>query len=152
MFSVIIAAVASIAITPGAVPTVHNIHPDEAAWIQEIKDDRPEPVQIILDHYHAPRPPAPLAPDYIETLIQTYFLEPDWDWARRVSYCESGWDANAKNPYSSASGLFQHLASYWEQRSAWAGWGEADIFDPEANVAVAAWLYYDGGPGHWVCK
>jgi len=147
----ILSLVAPLVITPGAVPAVHNVHPDETAWIEEIKEARPEP-PIIMPRAYAPRPPAPLAPEYVEALIQTYFLEADWDWARRVGRCESGWDANAKNPNSSASGLFQHLARYWEQRSAWAGWGGADIFDPEANVAVAAWLYYDGGPSHWVCK
>lgn len=71
----------------------------------------------------------------------------------RVMACESGGNPLAKNPRSSASGLFQHLARLWPERSVKAGWPGADIFDPEANIAVAAWLYYyGGGPGHWVCK
>jgi hypothetical protein len=49
-----------------------------------------------------------------------------------------------------ASGLFQHLASMWPERSAAAGWSGADVFDPVANTAVAAWLVYDfGGWSHW---
>lgn len=85
-------------------------------------------------------------------LISKYFQPGDVPWAMRVMACESGGDPNAKNPTSTASGLFQHLASYWDGRSVAAGWGGADIFDPEANVAVAAWLFYTGGPSHWVCK
>ena len=71
----------------------------------------------------------------------------------RVIACESGGNPNAKNSGSSASGLFQHLAAkYWVSRSASAGWAGASVFDPEANVAVAAWLQRTGGWGHWVCK
>lgn len=62
---------------------------------------------------------------------------------------ESGGNPDATNPRSSASGLFQHLARYWPDRAVAAGWGGADVFDPEANVAVAAWLHASGGVGHW---
>ncbi len=87
------------------------------------------------------------------TLVEKYFQPADIPWAMRVMACESGGNPLAKNPRSSASGLFQHLARLWPERSVKAGWPGADIFDPEANIAVAAWLYYyGGGPGHWVCK
>lgn len=56
---------------------------------------------------------------------------------------------NSYNPTSGASGLFQHLPKYWTDRSAKAGWSGADIFDPRANIAVAAWLQRTGGWGHW---
>ena len=153
MIPLILTLAAAVVIPPGAVPVVADVHPNETQWIQEIKESRRGSAPILLlAPQSAPRLPHPLAPAYIETLIQTYFLEPDWEWARRVSFCESGWDASAKNPNSSASGLFQPLARYWDQRSAWYGWAGADIFDPVANTAVSAGLYYDGGPGHWVCK
>ena len=73
--------------------------------------------------------------------------------ALAVMGCESGGNPNAKNPYSSASGLFQHLATYWPERSAQAGLAGASIWSPSANIAVAAWLS-DGGSdwSHWVCK
>lgn len=85
-------------------------------------------------------------------LVETYFLPADVPWAMRVMACESGGNPLAKNPNSSASGLFQHLARYWDARSAKAGWAGASIWDPEANIAVAAWLYYNSGPQHWTCK
>ena len=61
-----------------------------------------------------------------------------------------GYDGTAA---TRASGLFQHVPAYFAARAAAAGWAGADIFDPEANVAVAAWLVYNGwdaaGAPHW---
>jgi hypothetical protein len=85
-------------------------------------------------------------------VVDTYFAEDRVDWALRIMECESRGDPNAKNPNSSASGLFQHLARLWPDRAAAAGWADADVFDPFANIAVAAWLLENGGPSHWVCK
>ena len=85
-------------------------------------------------------------------LVTIHFPSDRVDWALRIIECESHGEPNAKNPRSSASGLFQHLASLWDERAAAAGWAGADVFDPQANIAVAAWLLENGGPGHWVCK
>lgn len=115
---------------------------------------RPDPiVQYVSTGRAAAKPSSrPLPPVQVEALIRTYFQPADVEWALRVSFCESGWDASAKNPTSSASGLFQHLARFWDDRSARAGWAGASIWDAEANTAVAAWLFVTGGPSHWVCK
>ena len=85
-------------------------------------------------------------------LVSIHFPSDRVDWALRIIECESHGDPDAKNPRSTASGLFQHLASLWSERAAEAGWAGADVFDPQANIAVAAWLLETGGPGHWVCK
>lgn len=85
-------------------------------------------------------------------LVAAYFPS-DWvEWALRIIQCESRGDPNAENPTSGAAGLFQHIPRYWEERSAKAGWAEASIWDPEANVAVAAWLLGAGGTSNWTCK
>ncbi len=85
-------------------------------------------------------------------LVTKYFRAADVDTALRIMSCESGGNPSAKNPNSSASGLFQHLGKYWTGRSAAAGFFGASIFDPEANVATAAWLRdQKGGWAHWVC-
>ncbi len=87
------------------------------------------------------------------TLVASYFRPGDVDRALRIMRCESGGNPNAKSPISSASGLMQHLGKYWSSRSSSAGWAGASIFDPTANVAVAAWLRdQPGGWGHWVCR
>ena len=86
-------------------------------------------------------------------LVEAFFASGDVSRAMSVIGCESGGDPNAKNRYSTASGLFQHLASYWGQRSELAGYSGSDVFDPLANVAVAAWLVYDGGGWtHWAAS
>lgn len=83
-------------------------------------------------------------------LVAAYFGPNEVERALRVIYCESSGDPSAKNPSSSASGLFQHLRRFWGERSVDAGWAGADIFDPEANIAVASWLVYQGGGwSHW---
>ncbi len=85
-------------------------------------------------------------------VVAMYFPQDRIDWALRIMECESKGDPNAKNPNSSASGLFQHLARLWPPRAEAAGFGGYDVFDPFANIAVAAWLLENGGPSHWVCK
>ncbi len=103
-------------------------------------------------HSHPPR-------SYSEGVEQwrglvTIYFPAEWvEWGLTIMSCESGGNPLAKSPISTASGLFQHLASYWQDRSARAGWAGADIFNPEANIAVAAWLL-DGGKGwrHWECR
>ena len=67
-----------------------------------------------------------------------------------IVWCESRYDPGAVNPSSHASGLFQHIPRFWNERSEKAGVPGASIFDPEANTAVAAWLRYsNGGWKHW---
>ncbi len=85
-------------------------------------------------------------------LVARYFPPADVDTAMRILNCETGGtgNPNSYNDRSGASGLFQHLPKYWESRSTLAGWAGASIFDPEANVAVSAWLAKDSW-FHWTC-
>ena len=88
-----------------------------------------------------------------QPLVEHFFDPEDVQRALDVISCESGGDPYAKNPSSSASGLFQHLGSEWDRRAYGAGWYQSDIFDPVANVAVAAWLVYEGGGwSHWLAS
>lgn len=83
-------------------------------------------------------------------LVEAFFAPDDVERALRVMQCESHGNPVAKNPRSTASGLFQHLASMWPPRAEAAGFGGSDVFDPVANVATAAWLVYEGGGwSHW---
>lgn len=92
----------------------------------------------------------------LSDLIQEYFEPEDWDWALTVAFCESSAQSHhttsdAVNPSSGASGWFQHLPKFWEERSRKAGIPDADILDPEANVLVASWLLYETPQqtSHW---
>lgn len=112
------------------------------------------PEHVIDDHAAPAWPTGPGAEGW-RPLVELFFQADDVDRAVRIMSCESRGDADARNPRSGASGLFQHMPRYWGSRSAAAGYAGASIFDPEANVAVAAWLVYDydhGGWHHWVCR
>lgn len=83
-------------------------------------------------------------------LVAAYFAQADVGRALWVIHCESSGDASAVHDSSQASGLFQHLPKFWDDRSSKAGRAGALIMDPDANVAVAAWLVYSGGGWrHW---
>ena len=86
-------------------------------------------------------------------LVARYFRPGDVATAMRILACENTQgNPSAKNPRSSATGLFQHLARYWTARSAAAGVPGSSRTDPVANVIVAAWLRDQrGGWNHWTC-
>lgn len=63
----------------------------------------------------------------------------------RIMDCESGGNPKAKNPRSSATGLFQILA-FWQK--AWPG----DYTDPWTNAAVAYQIWLTQGYAAWVCR
>ena len=106
-----------------------------------------------------PRPPAaaPPAPSGAGADIQRIILDAfaplgsaAQQWALRIAKCESGYNPNAVNRSSGASGLFQFLPSTW--RGTPQGSAGASVFDPVANAQAAAWLYQRSGPGQWVCS
>lgn len=93
-------------------------------------------------------------------LVEKYFPADRVNEAMRVMACESRGNPNAKNPSSTATGLFQFLDGTWAWMSVLSGWSGYSRLDPEANVAVAAYLVdfsirsgHPGGAwGHWECK
>lgn len=104
-----------------------------------------------------PPPPVPRVRTYSpqverwRSLIEAHFDSADIPWAMRVMNCESMGDPSAQNPTSTADGLFQFLDGTWAETP----YAHLSKFDPEANIAAAAWLLRDspwGGPQHWVCK
>jgi hypothetical protein len=90
--------------------------------------------------------------DYVDA-----FFEPeDKDLILRIVWCEStGYpedtSSDAINKSSGASGWFQHLPKFWEERTEAAGIAGAEILDPVANVLVASYLFYHTPQrsGHW---
>jgi soluble lytic murein transglycosylase-like protein len=57
----------------------------------------------------------------------------------RIVVCESGGNPNAHNP-SGASGLTQQMPQFWPGRAAAAGLPGASVYDPTANLEVAAMM------------
>jgi hypothetical protein len=69
-------------------------------------------------------------------------------WALRVAKCESGYNPNAVNRGSGASGLFQFMPATWASMPQ----HNQSVFNPLANAQAAAVLYARSGPGQWSCK
>lgn len=79
------------------------------------------------------------------------------EWALRIIDCESEGYKWAKNPHSTAAGLFQFLRSTWNMGPAkhfgWPSYDTGAVYDPDLNIAGAAWLYANwGGTSQWECK
>lgn len=89
-------------------------------------------------------------PEVMESLIQkaSEKYNADLNWMKRVMYCESHGNANAYNARSHASGLYQFLPSTWRTTP----YGSESIWDAEAQVNAAAWMYAQGRAREWSCK
>ena len=98
----------------------------------------------------------PVVVPTLRSLIRSYFKLEDREWAERVAFCESSAEPDdvfsfAVNSSSRASGWFQHLPKFWEERTEAIGLSGVSIADPEAQVRVAAYLLYETAQGrsHW---
>jgi hypothetical protein len=91
-------------------------------------------------------------------LVSDYFRAGIVDDALAVMDCESRGNPLALNPVSGAAGLFQFIPNTWEWASENAGFAGASPFEPEANIASAAWLVErsievgEGAWSHWNCR
>jgi len=100
-------------------------------------------------------PPSPLidwrpSVERWRPLVAAYFSPGEVEHALAIIRCESLGDPEALNPSSGTAGLFQHRPAYWPARSSASGWAGHSPYEPEANVAVAAWLVHHGGGWvHW---
>lgn len=74
----------------------------------------------------------------------------DENLAVNIARCESDLDPGAKNPYSSAGGLFQDLTSTWLSTLKRMGLPEnLDRYDAQTSIMVNMWLLSTDGSGHW---
>ncbi len=91
-------------------------------------------------------------------LVETYFPGDLVEEALSIIDCESNGDPDVRNRRSGASGLFQFIPGTWVHASDQAGFAGFSPFEPEANVAAAAWLVgysLDAGAApwaHWTCR
>ena len=93
-------------------------------------------------------------------LVEQYFPPELVEDALSVMECESQGNPLAQHPGTLATGLFQFIPNTWNWASDRAGWGGHSAFEPEANVAAAAWLVaatitveHPNGPwAHWSCQ
>lgn len=82
-------------------------------------------------------------------LIAAHFPASQVDTALCVVAWESAGDPSAKNPYSSARGLFQILASLWAPHY---GVSTSALYDPETNTRIAADIWNTYGWDAWSAR
>lgn len=79
-------------------------------------------------------------------LVSAYFPGSQVNMALCIIRYESGGNPDAKNPRSSARGLFQVLASLW---APYYGVSYEDLYNPEINTRIAADIWANYGWGAW---
>lgn len=129
---------------------------DEFNQLVQLEAQRQQAAQQAVGQSPAPAPPAapaaaPSGGGSIQDIILTAFAPQGagaQQWALRIAKCESGYNPNAVNRSSGASGLFQFMPSTWAHLP-WAG---QSVFDPVANAQAAAYYYQHSGSGPWSCK
>ena len=85
-------------------------------------------------------------------LVAAYFPAGEVDRALCIMAHESRGNPNAKNPRSSAAGLFQFLRSTWNSVPLSVSGGSYEsgqVYQPEPNVRSAAWLQARSGWTQW---
>ena len=85
-------------------------------------------------------------------LVLTYFGSDRANTAMCLMSYESGGNPNAKNPSSTAAGLFQFLKGTWNSvpNAVTGGTYESgQVFLPEPNIRAAAWLQTNSGWSQW---
>jgi hypothetical protein len=90
---------------------------------------------------------------YVECAIRdswhAYDVPVSLDTWAQIAWCESNHQPDAKNPSSSASGLYQNLARYWDGRAEAAGFPGGDIWNARVHAFVSAHLAETSGVDHW---
>jgi hypothetical protein len=73
--------------------------------------------------------------------------------ATRVATCESGLNPGAVSPGGGNHGLFQINSVHRDQFARVTGRAfSPNVYDPQANVKYAKWLYDQQGWHPWTCK
>jgi hypothetical protein len=87
-----------------------------------------------------------------QRLVETYFPASEVDRALCIIGYESRGNPDAKNPSSTAAGLFQFLRTTWNSVPTSVtgdSYDSGQVYDPEANVRAAAWLQGKYGWTQW---
>lgn len=73
----------------------------------------------------------------------------DYGQMKYIAHRESGYQAGAKNPSSSASGLFQFLDTTWA--GSWNPYRGVSVFSAKHNALAAGYAMHLGHWSWWAC-
>lgn len=107
-------------------------------FISGIKSKITEPY-IYLVARHSPLTESPR--EYLKRLAPRSFALLD-----RIVVCESNYKPLAKNPLSTAAGIFQFISSTWD------AWGEGNVFNAYDNIDAGVKLFKAKGTKPWLAS
>ncbi len=84
----------------------------------------------------------------VREIVARVFEPADVSRAIRSAWCASNFDPGYQHGETGAAGLFQLTPEQWSTNAPLAGYSSAEITDPDANAAVAAWIVYQAS-GSW---
>ena len=153
-----------------ALPAQAHSREELDLWVEEwvVQADEslsPDHIDLYSDmferhlYYFDPQPFTPRRVNWGGTveewrpLVAGHFAADKVETAMCLIHYESKGNPNAKNPTSTAAGLFQFLRSTWDNMvpsSVTGGsYGSGQVYQPEANVRAAAWLQNAEGWSQW---
>lgn len=94
--------------------------------------------------------------EYVKARITHYAALYDVDAGQMITMalCESGLNIKAFNgsdPHGGAHGVFQYLKPTFYGFAKEFGFADPDIWNPEQQMELTAWMVSEGKARHWVC-
>lgn len=114
--------------------------------IEPIEDPLPIVVEVVIERESVTEEEVI---NYIKQFSEKYDVDPDL--AMSIASCESDYYYKAKNPHSSAEGVFQMIDSTWEYTMKWMG---LSTTTPKTEIPISieagVFLLSKEGTRHWL--
>lgn len=112
-------------------------------------DEPPLWTVALVARVNPPTPEPPTAPEHVEPVKPK--PAPVGGLMARIEECESRGDPNARNPNSTAKGLYQFLDGSWRHYGIeyWGTLEGRSVFDPDDNRELAAYVIAKYGTSPW---
>jgi hypothetical protein len=117
--------------------TVTITNPNPIVAIAEAKEDHVEDELGMMEPT-----PTPTAEEWVDEVFGRHAND-----ANRVIMCESSWNEEARNPNSSAKGLFQIIDGTWESNGC-----TGDVLDAKDNISCAKRIFLRRGWQPWLAS